>query len=110
MGLTKQELDALKHHLDRRLILIEELQSMLATVGQICRQIATIDNKVPNDLFGSSSRPPELRGLFDKELAFQLAEGDPVPGSFMASVAGPRVNLFEQYQRIHQQILAEVSR
>lgn len=100
----------LQFHLNRRLQLVESLTAELAAVGLTFRQLDAVDKKLLESFkreidFPQEITPAGFKAMFDEELYFQLQHGDPIPGSFNASVAAPRQDLTEKVKDIHTAIL-----
>lgn len=112
--MNKAELENLTYQLNRRLILLEELTTAIATAGIIFRQIAGIDSKLSRSFkslitFPAEFTPAGFRAAVEKELDLQLTEGDPDRDSFRAAVEPPRADLAEQMKTIHESLLRDIS-
>lgn len=101
----------LQYHLTKRLMLVEALTAELVALGQTFRQIEAHERRMLESFKGEIDFPQEMipagfRELFDRELEHHLKEGDPAPGSFLASVAAPRADMTEQVKQLHHRILS----
>lgn len=109
--MDKLQRDNLTYHLNKRLMLVEDLNVGIAALGQTFRQIEAHERRMMESFkgeidFPQEMTPPGFREMFDRELEHHLKEGDPAPGSFLASVAAPRADMTEQVKQIHDRILS----
>jgi hypothetical protein len=110
--MNKLQKDNLIYRLTRRTTLIEDVQGRLADIGSLVRQIEMMDRKLLEAFaddgitFPACFTTAGLLGMFNDELTFQIEQGDPQPGTFLAMVAPERISMVDQLKEIHNQLIA----